>query len=173
MSAVDLPAALDRLGRQAQAIAALVRGLPDAAMRAHPEPGRWSMLEVLAHLADEEREDFRARLDLILHRPDAPGTPIDPERWVVDRRYAERDPAAVLADFLAERERSLAWLRSLEAPRWDRAFDQPPLPPLSATDVLASWMAHDLLHLRQLARLLYGTTGTVAGGGSPAYAGTW
>lgn len=170
---VDLPAALGRLERQAQAIAALVRSAPDVELRAHPEPGHWSMLEVLCHLADEEREDFRVRLGLTLRSPETPWQRIEPERWVVERGYATREPQAVLDDFLRERERSLAWLRGLESPRWEHAHEQPPLPRLSGADLLAAWLAHDLLHLRQLARLLHRSTGTIAGGGGTDYAGTW
>ena len=50
-------------------IRALVAGLTTAEARFKPNPESWSVLEVVCHLYDLEREDFRPRLDAILHRP--------------------------------------------------------------------------------------------------------
>ena len=50
------------------------------------------MLEVIiCHLQDEEREDFREHLDLILHRQSEDWHMIDPQGWVVERKYNEQD----------------------------------------------------------------------------------
>ncbi len=57
------------LEANAPTIAALVRAIPPAQARRRPTPADWSVLEVINHLADEEREDFRLRLDAALHRP--------------------------------------------------------------------------------------------------------
>ena len=70
--------------------------------------GKWSTLEVVCHLYDEEREDFRQRLDIILHRPEAKWPPIDPVGWVSARKYNERDLAQSLAEFLARGARERA-----------------------------------------------------------------
>ena len=61
--------------------------------QAHWKPcaERWSLLEVINHLYDEEREDFRKRLALVLSDPDAPWPAIDPEGWVLQRGYNERN----------------------------------------------------------------------------------
>jgi hypothetical protein len=107
---------------------------------------------VVCHLHDEEREDFRPRLDLVLHRPGEAWARIDPAAWVAEREYNARDLARMLQAFLAERERSLAWLGSLSAPDWSREY-QAPFGPITAGDLLASWAAHDLLHTRQLLEL--------------------
>ncbi|MCB0058173.1 MAG: DinB family protein, partial [Caldilineaceae bacterium] len=55
--------------RNAQRIAALVAGVPDEQARWKPDAESWSILEVVNHLLDEEREDFRVRIDYTLHRP--------------------------------------------------------------------------------------------------------
>src|SRR5262245_33302171 len=123
-----------RLEANAPVIAALARVVRADQVRWRPEPAAWSGLEVVNHLADEEREDFRARLDVMLHQPDQPLPPIDPEGWVIQRSYNQRDPAESLAGFLAERAQSVAWLRTLTEPDWTRGRSQPF--PLRAGDLL-------------------------------------
>ena len=107
------------LAHSAEIIRALTLGVSQAEARFKPTPESWSILEVVCHLYDEEREDFRQRLDLILHRPEEPWPPIDPEEWVAARAYNQRDLAEMLGNFLAERDKSLAWLKSLPAPDWE------------------------------------------------------
>ncbi len=70
----------ERLRANAAVIAALVAGVTDEQARWKPDPAQWSILEVMGHLADEEVEDFRTRLDLTLHRPEAEWPRIDPQR---------------------------------------------------------------------------------------------
>ncbi len=78
----------------------------------------------------------------------------------------------MLAKFLAARQKSLAWLRSLDAPDWDAAVAMP-WGSLTAGDVLASWAAHDLLHLRQLMELHYAWMQQAVAPHSVEYAGEW
>lgn len=149
---------------------ALLSGVDEQAVRRVPPTGGWSLLLLVAHLADEERDDFRARIASTLRDPAAPWPPIDPEGWVTSRRYAERAWPAVLEDFLAERRRSLAWLESLPASDWSLAYEHP-RGPIRAGDLLASWVAHDLRHLGQAARLLHGALADDVAPYSVAYAG--
>jgi hypothetical protein len=146
------------LAQGAETITSLVVGVSPEEARVRPAPEAWSLLEVVCHLHDEEREDFRPRLDLVLHRPGEAWTRIDPAAWVTEREYNARELARTLQAFLAERERSLAWLGSLSAPDWSREYRPAsgPAPaggPITAGDLLASWAAHDLLHTRQLLEL--------------------
>jgi hypothetical protein len=138
----------------AERIRLLASGLEAEQARWKPAPGSWSVLEVVNHLYDEEREDFRVRLDIILHRPTDPVPPIDPPGWVTARRYNERDPAESLENFLAERRASLRWLESLGAPNWEAAVTGP-FGTIRAGDMFSAWVAHDMLHLRQLVELHY------------------
>lgn len=169
---VDLPAALARLEANARAIAALAEGVGAEQAVWRPEPEAWSLVETLAHLADEERHDFRARLELCLRDPSLPWPPIDPAGWVTARAYRRRPLAEALADFQAERARSLAWLAGLEAPDW-RLTAVRPVRSLSAGDLLHSWLAHDLLHLRQLVELQRAWLVRAAGDFDTGYAGEW
>jgi hypothetical protein len=73
--------------------------------------------------------------------------------WVTSRRYNERALAPSLAQFQEERARSLAWLRGLDAPDWERAVDAPWGKPIRAGDVAAAWPVHDLWHLQQIVQV--------------------
>ena len=160
------------LAQGAKTIESLVAHVSTAEARARPAPDAWSILEVVAHLLDEEREDFRPRLDLVLHRPRETWPAIDPAAWVTARRYNDRELASTLSAFLAERARSLAWLAGLEAPDWGREH-RASFGPITAGDLAASWAAHDLLHTRQLLELRHARLLTLTLPHSTRYAGDW
>jgi len=141
------------LRHQAEAVTALLAGVDDEQAAFRPDGRGSSLVEVACHLADEEREDFRTRLELTLHDPGRPWPPIDPEGWVTARDYASRTLADALNDYRAEREASLAWLAGLADADWTRAHDHPAMGRLRAGDLLAAWAAHDVLHVRQIARI--------------------
>lgn len=147
-------------------------GVPDEQARWKPSPDSWSILEVVNHLYDEECEDFRVRLDAILHRPGQPWPSIDPGGWVIIRRYNQRDLAQSARNFLREREESLVWLRDLEPPNWE-TDDEAPFGETAAGDMLASWAAHDLLHMRQLVELHWAHTMRLVAPHKADYAGSW
>ena len=115
-------------------------------------PESWSILEIINHLHDEEREDFRVRIDLTLHHPGKPWPPIDPQGWVGERRYQENDFSESLLNFSQERQKSLDWLNSLDNPDWDRVYKHPSLGKIKAGDLFASWQVHDDLHFQQIIR---------------------
>ena len=77
---MDMDRLLSQMIEDAARVGALVQGVSDQQARWKPDPDSWSILEVLNHLLDEEREDFRVRLDYTLHRPGEPWPPIDPGR---------------------------------------------------------------------------------------------
>ncbi len=161
-----------RLARQAETIQSLVRDVTDEQSRWKPGPDQWSILEVINHLADEEIEDFRAHLDLILHHPAQSWPSIAPQAWVVERGYNRREIGESLGRFLAARRESLDWLRRLDSPDWDATFEAP-LGRISAGDMAASWAAHDLLHTRQLVELHWAYTAQQVMPYHVEYAGTW
>lgn len=144
---------LERFRHNAEAIHSLTQGVDAVQAKWRPSAGEWSILEVINHLYDEEREDFRRRLDLLLHQPEQDWPGIDPAGWVLERGYNQRNFAESIANFMAERERSLVWLGQLENPAWGNSRHHPSAGILTAGDMLTCWLAHDCLHLRQLTQL--------------------
>lgn len=170
---MDAREVADRLARNVEHLLGLLAGVSEEQARWRPAPGRWSLLELVNHLADEERHDFRARLASTLADPATPWPGIDPEGWVSERDYASRGWAASLADLAAERAASVTWLAGLEAPDWSATHAHPHLGALRAGDLLTSWEVHDYLHLRQVARLLHDWCLRGAAPYDGAYAGGW
>jgi hypothetical protein len=128
----------------------LFQNVSDEQARWKPGRDQWSILEVINHLYDEEREDFKQRLGLVLSNRADPWPPIDPEGWVIQRRYNERAYKQSLQNFFEEREKSLLWLNKLDSPNWQATYQHPKIGPMSAELILANWLAHDLFHIRQV-----------------------
>jgi hypothetical protein len=170
---MDPASLMPQMESGACAIRALAEGLSEAQARWKPDPARWSILEVICHLHDEEREDFRVRLDLTLHDPKKDWPPINPQGWVTERRYQEQDLAENLEGFLTERQASLRWLRSLETPDWKRRHEHPRFGGMDAGELFAAWVAHDFLHIRQLAHLHHAYTAHLSDPFGTGYAGEW
>lgn len=132
---------------------AMLAGLSPDGWRARPAPDEWAPVEIVCHLRDEEAEDFGARVRVVL----AGGTsfaPIDPERWASERRYREADPGDALAAFRQLRGESLARLATAPVEALAHVGASPSGLSLSGLDIVAAWVTHDRLHLRQLAGTL-------------------
>lgn len=169
---MDLVKAINQLGEQGRAILTLGGDISLSEARWKPNQESWSVLEVLNHLLDEEILDFRRHMDHILHTPEAIWPKIDPQGWVTDKQYNQRDLSETLTHFKTEREKSLAWLAELDSPNWDSEVSMP-WGNLTAGDMLSSWLAHDLLHLRQLIELRYQITMARCQPYRVLYAGEW
>lgn len=163
---------IHQLSQNAERIQALVTGVNDENARWKPEETSWSILEVVNHLYDEEREDFRVRLNIILRNQDKHWPPIDPQGWVVERGYNRRDLEESLADFLRERKASLDWLSGLDSPDWDTVYASP-FGSMKAGDMFASWVTHDHLHMRQLVELHRALSQLKSEPYNSDYAGEW
>ena len=109
----------------------------------------------------------------MLHRPGEPWPAIDPEGWPISRRYQEGDLPTALARFVAARAASLAWLESLPSPDWTTESTHPRGFTLRAGDLLTSWLAHDIIHIRQIDRLHRAWLVEVLSDFSTEYAGPW
>jgi hypothetical protein len=141
------------MAQHAKIIRLLTEDIFPEQARWKPDADTWSILEIINHLYDEEREDFRAHLDAILHRPEDPWSGIRPFEWVTERRYNERDLETSVQNFLAERRDSLAWLESLGTPDWEASMPAPWGSDISAGDMFASWVIHDQWHIQQLVQI--------------------
>ncbi len=170
---MDVAALIDELGRGGRALVSALGGLSAGQAAWKPDSTSWSALEVAAHLLDEERKDFRVRLALVLEDPGKPWPPIDPEGWVREHDYASWSLEETVTAFADERASSIDWLSGLGEVDWERRRDHPQLGPLAAGDLLVAWVAHDALHLRQLARLHHGRVSEAGRPFSSSYAGPW
>ncbi len=169
---MDTKSLLSQFRHNAERIRALVSGISNEDARLRPTPEAWSVLEVVNHLLDEEIHDFRSHLDFILNPEGKAWELIDPQGWITERNYNQRDLAQSLEQFLAERAKSIQWLESLGAVDWEISYASK-WGTMKAGDMFASWVAHDGLHMRQLVELQRFLTERAAGDFDTSYAGDW
>lgn len=160
------------LHNSTEVIRALLSSMTQEESRIKPNPESWSILEVVCHLYDEEREDFREHLDFLLHRQDEEWHLIDPQGWVTQRQYNEQSFAEMQEKFFAERRHSLEWLGSLPNPDWETTYTSE-YGSVSAGEMFASWVAHDNLHIRQLVELRRARIENITKPYPIGYAGDW
>ena len=122
-------------------ISQLCLAVTDAQARVKPDAQSWSMLEVLDHLYEEEREDFRKLIDVAFHETETIGSPLSFDKTATGDGYQSEDVHQAITLFTAERERSLEWLQGLNAPDWERTCTHPRGFEMRAGDVLAAWVA--------------------------------
>jgi hypothetical protein len=149
---MDFSTLYRELEKSTEMIRALLAGITQEEAQFTPSPESWSMLEVLCHLYDLEREDFREHLDFILHRQNEEYHAIDPQAWIKDRRYNEQNFEKMQGRFFAERQKSLEWLSSISDSDWDITYISQ-YGSASAGEMFSCWVAHDNLHIRQLVEL--------------------
>ncbi len=149
---MEFSALYQELIHSREMIRALTDGISQEQARVRPEADSWSMLEVVCHLYDEEREDFRQHLDTILNDPEGAWPPFDPQGWVTQRKYNEQNFEEMREKLFAERQKSLDWLQGLTNADWN-AVSVRDWGTMSAGDMFTSWVAHDNLHIRQLVEL--------------------
>lgn len=137
-----------------------------------PAESKWCLLEIICHLCDEEREDFRGRLSHVFSTPDEPMPKIDPVAWVESRKYMEQDYEKKCEEFFEERKNSIIWLKELKDPDWDQFYLHPKFGELKGKLFLSNWLAHDLLHIRQIIFNSHNYLKNVSGENLD-YAGKW
>lgn len=137
----------------ASRIERLVKKAPRARLMKRPESGKWSVAEVLAHLADAEIViGYRMRSIL-----GAPGTPIpafDQDKWAEAENYAKRDPQLSLRVFRAVREANLSLLKSLKPEQWKQFGVHAERGEESIERITQMCAGHDINHLRQIEAIL-------------------
>lgn len=163
---------IEELKRNKGVFKELLQNCPKEMQLWRPAPEKWCLLEIICHLYDEERLDFRFRTKWVLERPNETPPPIDPVQWLNDHQYMQQDFDEMLSKFLDERTTSIQWLEGLEDPKWDNSFEHSKFGVMTAAYFFRNWLAHDFLHIRQITKTKFQYLN------SPSksdlnYAGTW
>lgn len=152
---MDVHDIIQQLDHNRNVLRYLLEHVPHEVREWKPAGDCWSLLEILCHLVDEEREDFRLRIKMVLDDPRQELPKFDPHVWVSKRNYADQNYDDTLKKFLLERTFSIRWLRQLDRPKWDNAYQHPKYGAMSAHLFLNNWLAHDYLHIRQINKNKY------------------
>ena len=143
------------LARTPETLSALLRGLPEGWIAAHEGGETWSALDVIGHLIHGERADWMPRARIILEHGEA--RPFETfDRFAQFAASKGRTLDSLLEEFATVRQenlRTLATLGLTEAD-FDRRGRHPQLGAVTLRQLLATWVAHDLDHVAQIARAL-------------------
>jgi hypothetical protein len=131
----------------------LIGGVSTAALRGRPAPHRWSVNEILAHLADAEIV-IGFRLRSILGSPGISIAAYDQDRWVTSGHYDERDSRKSVEQFRVLRDGNIALLESLEPEQWKHHGMHSERGPESIEHIVRMTAGHDINHLRQIEEIL-------------------
>jgi hypothetical protein len=151
----DLDLSLDMLRRTPATLEALLDTAAEAWVRATEGAGTFSPFDVVGHLIDGEETDWIPRARIILARGRDPRfEPYD--RFRHRGRNADRSLTSLLSEFARLRAANLELLRSwrLTAAELDLPGVHPSLGHVTLRQLLAAWVAHDLGHLAQVARVM-------------------
>ncbi len=137
-------------------LTALLDGAPEQSLSSPPAPRKWSVAEIIAHLADAELvAGFRYRA--IAGADD--GVPIpayDQDRWAAAGNYRATQVEASLKSFLALREMNLRFLKSLPESAWNKYGIHSERGRESLRDLAQLVAGHDLNHISQIRKILGG-----------------
>ncbi|HEX8243975.1 MAG TPA: DinB family protein [Longimicrobium sp.] len=151
----DLTTGIAVLERTPQTLRAMLAGLPAAWTEANEGPESWSPYDIVGHLVHGERTDWIGRARIIVAQgPDRRFQPFD--RFAQFRESQGKSLAHLLDEFARLRAENLAALAG-----WNLTEDQlalegehPEFGRVTLRQLLATWVAHDLGHIAQTARVM-------------------
>ena len=152
---IELTEAVAILERTPASLDALLRGLPDGWIQAHEGGETWSPYDVIGHLIHGEQTDWLARVRIILEHGEA--RPFDKfDRLAQFDASKGRSLDALLDEFAALRRANLRELAALQLGPADlaRTGTHPAFGRVTLGQLLATWVAHDLDHVVQIARVI-------------------
>ncbi len=154
-------------------IASTLSGLKEEEYNWKVSDNSWSIKEIICHLHDEETEDFRARIEHILFKPNERMPPIFPDKWPEERNYQNENYEWKLKSFIIERDLSIDELEDWVNENWNNSYQHEEFGEISAKMMLHNWLAHDYLHIRQINKIRYLYLKSLEHNLNLKYAGNW
>jgi hypothetical protein len=131
----------------------LIDGVSESRLRERPGPSRWSVAELLAHLADAEIGCSWRYRQMIEH-DGCPLSPYDQELWNALGAYSSQRPSDSLQLFRLLRENNLRMLDRLTAEQWERYGMHAERGKMTVRDLVLQIAGHDLNHVEQIRKVL-------------------
>lgn len=151
----DLATGTAILERTPRTLSAMLDGLTNAWTDATEGPDTWSPYVILGHLIHGERSDWIPRATIILSRgPDRRFSPYD--RFAQFRESEGKSLSDLLGEFARLRAENVATLASWHLTHTELALtgEHPELGAVTLSQLLATWVGHDLGHIAQVARVM-------------------
>ena len=144
---------LDIQARTAKELERLIEGASATRLRQRPAPGKWSIAEILAHLADVEIVTSW-RIRAILGSPGTPLQAMDQDAWVTAGHYDKREPRKSVEIFRMLREMNLALFETLTPEQWKHHGIHSVRGAETVEHIVRLYAGHDLNHTHQVEQIL-------------------
>ena len=151
----NLDEALAVLRRTPATLNVLLRGLPNIWVRCNEGNDTWSAFDIVAHLIYGERTDWMPRVRIMLENGEARS--FDPfDRFAQLKESQDKSLELLLDDFAHLRRENLSALQALNLKREDltKRGRHPVLGVVTLSELLATWVVHDLTHVHELSRVM-------------------
>lgn len=136
----------------ANTLAKLINSFSKKQISLRPEPGKWSITEILAHLADSEIV-LSWRMRLVICQNGALIQAADQNVWAQTLDYARQDPKVSLEIFRVLRENNLRMLEVLPKKLWENYGMHSEHGKQTLAHIVRMYAGHDLNHLAQVERI--------------------
>ena len=134
-------------------LAAAVSGVPETVLQRNPGPGKWSIHEIVGHLADAE-VIFAYRFRQVLADKDPKFAPIDQDAWTRHLGYTEAAIPELIAQFGVNRFHNLRLLRRAGLEAFSKSGFHPECNrQVTLEEMFQYWVTHGPNHLAQIERL--------------------
>jgi len=134
-------------------LAKLLKGVSPARARKRPSPDKWSIAEIVVHLADTEVV-FGYLIRGIVGEPGTRIDGFDQDAWLAALHYDKRDIRKSFAEYRAFREANVALLKLLTPEQWKICGMHKKRGPETIETVVKMFAGHDLNHFQQIERIL-------------------
>jgi hypothetical protein len=131
----------------------LIQGRTSKQLKWKPEPGKWSMAEIVAHLADVEIV-ASWRMRSVIGANGTPIQPFDQDVWASVFQYGKRDPKQSLEVFRVLRENNLAMLKALSPESWDNYGMHAERGKETIAHLARMFAGHDTNHIVQIENIV-------------------
>jgi len=134
-------------------LAELIAGVPESKLRERPHPDKWSVVEILAHLAEDElTSSWRYRQ--MIENDGLPLPGFDQDLWARLGDYQSWDASDALTMFRLLREANLKMFARLTAEEWQRHGAHAERGAMTVRDLATQMAGHDRHHIEQIERIL-------------------
>ena len=137
----------------ANTLAKAIKPLSKKLLSQRPEPGKWSITEILAHLADSEIV-LSWRMRLVICQNGAPTQATDQDVWALTLDYAQQDPKVSLETFRVLRENNLRMLEALPKELWENYGIHSERGKETLDHIVRMYAGHDINHVQQIEKIL-------------------
>lgn len=132
------------------AIDTIFRSVKKGIIPVRPAPEEWSLLEIICHLRDVDREVNLPRIHKIMNEDNPFIIGVDSDKWAKERDYISQDIDTALSEYLSVRQEIINTLKNLESDRWFRKARHAILGPTTLQEIVKIIVQHDIIHTQQI-----------------------